>query len=548
MDRASALVRDQQSVAPEQPFFLYLAFGACHWPHHVPAPLFARYRGRYDAGWDAVRQARFERQRALGIAPADARLPDRNPGVAAWAALSPAERRAFARLQEAYAAFLEHTDAQIGRLLGRLEALGCLDNTLLVLLSDNGASPEGGASGAANQRKHLNYEPETLDDTLAALDAIGGERAFNHYPTGWAQVSNTPLRWYKKDTHGGGIRAPLIVHWPARIAAGGAVRAQYHHVIDVVPSVLKVLGIAAPTVYRGVPQLPVHGVSLAYTFDAPDAPTRKVTQHYELLGDRALWHRGWKAVARHEPGTEFDADRWELYDLDRDFSEVDDLAAAHPEKLRELVERWWAEAGAHQVLPLDDREYERVAENIRARARTRYVYYPDMARIDRLSAPAVTDRSFAVTAEVEIPDGGAEGVLLASGTWFAGYVLYLQAGRLVWEYVYSLRERLAMRSPEPVPAGPHRLRYEFTRTGPRRGRGALWIDNKQVGELALPKTWPVHGTTGGLYCGRDGGAPVSDAYAAPFPFTGTLRRVVVDLGSSGDGDAAGRARADLAEQ
>ncbi|HET8579270.1 MAG TPA: arylsulfatase, partial [Methylomirabilota bacterium] len=326
VDRAIAFVRDQQSVAPERPFFLYVAFGACHWPHHVPPRYLDKYRGRYDAGWDAIRDARFERQKALEIVPSTTALAPRNLGVAAWSALSTDERRLFARLQEPYAAFLDHTDVQIGRLLAFLNAIGRLDDTLLVLLSDNGASPEGGATGAVNQRKHLAYEPETLAESLAGIDRIGTEHAFNHYPTGWAQASNTPLKWYKKDTHGGGIRAPLIVHWPTRLADRGRIRSQYHHVVDVVPTVLEVLGIEAPTVYCGVPQIPIHGVSLAYTFDAPEASTRKVTQHYEILGDRALWHRGWKAVARHDKGADFDADRWELYHLDKDFSECQDLA------------------------------------------------------------------------------------------------------------------------------------------------------------------------------------------------------------------------------
>jgi arylsulfatase len=548
VDRAIGFVRDQQSVAPEKPFFLYVAFGACHWPHHVPRPFIEKYRGRYDGGWDAIRAARSERQRALGIVPPATALAPRNPGVAAWGDLSPDERRVFARLQEVYAAFLEHTDAQIGRLLAFLVAMDRLDNCLVVLLSDNGASPEGGATGAANQRKHLNYEPETLTDVVALMDHLGGERAFNHYPMGWAQASNTPLKWYKKDTHGGGIRAPLIVHWPARIRDGGRIRSQYHHVIDVAPTVLEILGIEAPAVYRGVPQLPIHGVSLAYTFTSPEAPTPKVTQHYELLGDRAIWHRGWKAVARHDRGADFDADRWELYHLDEDFSECHDLADKHPDRLRELIDRWWAEAGAHQVLPLDDREYERVAENVRARARTRYVYRPGMARIDRLSAPDITDRSWSVEAEVEIPPTGADGVLLASGTWFAGYVLYVMAGRPVYEYVYSDTVRHAIRAETPLPPGRNVVRYEFTKTAPRRGRGVLSVNGKPVGSVELPKTWPIHATAGGVHCGRDGGAPVSDAYTCPFTFTGTIHRVVVELGTDGATDVGGAAREALAEE
>ncbi|MBI2218143.1 MAG: arylsulfatase [Candidatus Rokubacteria bacterium] len=539
VDRAIAFVRDQQSVAPERPFFLYVAFGACHWPHHAPQPYLEKYRGRYDEGWDAVREARLARQKTFGIVPPSTELAPRNPGVAAWAALSADERRVFARLQEAYAAFLEHTDVQIGRLLASLGSIGRLDDTLVVLLSDNGASPEGGATGALNERKHLAYEPDTVAEALAGMDLIGTEHAFNHYPTGWAQVSNTPLKWYKKDAHGGGIRAPLVVQWPARLRDRERVRTQYHHVIDIVPTVLEVAGIEAPAVFRGVPQLPIHGVSLAYTFDGAEVPARKVTQHYEILGDRALWHRGWKAVARHDKGADFERDRWELYHTDEDFAECHDLADQHPERLRELVDRWWAEAGAHQVLPLDDREYERVADAVRARARARYVYYPGMARIDRLSAPEITDRSWSVAADVEIPEDGAEGVILAAGTRFAGYVLYVRDGRFVWEYAYSPTVRHVIRSEARVPTGRVELRWEFTRTGSRRGRGALFVDGKLAGTTEIPKTWPIHGTTGGVHCGRDGGAPVSEAYTPPFTFTGTIHRLVVELARDGEGASSG---------
>jgi arylsulfatase A-like enzyme len=549
VDRAIAFIRDQQAVAPERPFFLYLAFAACHWPHQVPADYIAKYRARYDVGWDAVREARLARQTTFGVVPPGTALAPRNPGVEAWDRLSPEARRACARLQEVYAAFLEYTDAQVDRLVSFLAAIGRLDNTLIVLLSDNGASPEGGPFGAANARKHLSYEPETLDDVLRALDRLGSEHAFNHYPTGWAQVSNTPLKWYKKDTHGGGIRAPLVVHWPGRIREAGAIRPQYHHVIDVVPTILEILGVAAPTVYRGVAQLPVHGVSMLYTFDDGRAPTRKQTQHYELLGDRAIWHQGWKAVARHEKGTDFERDRWELYHVDEDFAECQDLAEKYPDRLRELVERWWAEAGAYDVLPLDDREYERVAANVAARARTRYVYYPDMARIDRLSAPDVGDRSYSIVAELEIPATGAEGVVLASGTRFAGYVLYVQDDRPVYEYVYSDATRHTLRADIPLPRGRRvTLGYDFQRTAPRRGRGTLSIDGQAVGSVDIPRTWPVHGASGGVLCGRDGGVRVSDAYASPFRFTGTIHRVIIELGEDGQTDRAGEARAALAEE
>ncbi|MCC6627168.1 MAG: arylsulfatase [Chloroflexi bacterium] len=548
VEQAIGMVRDQQVAAPGRPFFLYLAFGACHWPHQAPRAWIDRYRGRYDAGWDAIRAERLARQRARGIVPPDTELAPRNPGVRAWDDLSADERRLFARMQEVYAGFVEHTDAQIGRLTEALAALGQLDNTLLLLLSDNGASPEGGAHGAFNGRKHLVTEPEPLARTLAGLDRLGSERAYGHYPVGWAQASNTPLKWYKKDVHGGGIRDPLLIHWPRRIA-GGEVRRQYHHVADLTPAVLEALGVAAPATVDGAPQMPLHGVSLAYTFDAPDAPTRKTTQYYELLGDRALWHDGWKAVARHDKGVDFAADRWELYHVVEDYAENRDLAAEQPERLRALIERWWAEAGRYDVLPLDDREYERVAANIAARRRRETVLLPGAARLDRYHVPDLTDRSFQIVAEIETPPGGAAGVLLAIGTRFGGLVLYVQGGRLVYEYVYDDDARTRLVADRPLPSGgPATLALAFRRTGRRQGEATLLIDGQPAGTAVIPKTWPVAGLAGGLRCGRDGGAPVSDAYALPFTFTGTLHRVVVTLGDDGAPDPAAAGRAAMAEQ
>ncbi|MBA2449325.1 MAG: arylsulfatase [Chloroflexi bacterium] len=550
VDRSVEMIRDQQSVAPERPFFLYLGFGACHWPHQVPRAYIDKYRGRYDLGWDRVREARLARQKSLGIVPPETELAPRNPGVRAWDTLSDDERRLFARMEELYAGFLDHTDAQIGRLLAYLEGLGKLDDTLIVLLSDNGASPEGGEAGAVNTRKHLQYEPETLADGLARIDELGNETTYSHYPQGWAQVSNTPLKWYKKDVHSGGVRDPLIVHWPARIGDRGGVRAQYHHVSDVVPTVLELLGVDAPTTYRGVDQLPIHGTSMAYSFDMADAPTRKETQYFELLGDRGIWHRGWKAVAKHEMGSDFEADRWELYHLDQDFSECWDRAEQEPARLRAMIERWWTEAGRYDVLPLDDREYERVAASVAARARRVSTFYPGMARIDRFSAPDITDRSYTITADVELPEGGAEGVLLASGSRFGGYVLYVKDGRLFYEYAYSDETRYLIDSDDvAVPTGrPTTLRFEFTKTGPRRGHGALFIDGRRVGSGDLPKTWPIVGLTGGLLCGRDGGSPVSDVYALPFAFTGTLHRVVIELAEDGEPDPVAEFRGAMAEE
>jgi arylsulfatase len=527
VDHAISDVRDHVTSAPQRPFLLYLAFGACHFPHHVPRHLIEKNRGRYDVGWDAVRAERLARQHALGIVPAGTGLAPRNPGVAAWLELTPDVRRLAARLQETYAAFLEHTDAQIGRLIDYLESLGRLDDTLVVLLSDNGASPEGGPTGAFNLRKHMVYEQETPQVGLDRLDDIGGERAFNHYPTGWAQASNTPLKWYKKDTHGGGIRAPLIMHWPRRISACNALRTQFHHVIDIAPTVYELVGAQLPAEVHGAPQLPLHGISMAYTFEA-DGPTRKETQYFEMLGDRAIWQRGWKAVTRHPEGTDFDADQWELYHLDEDFAELNDLATREPERLRKLIELWWSEAGKYNVLPLDDREWQRAAQRLKMNPRTHYEYLGDMARIDRLSAPDISERSYLITADFEAGEN-VEGVILAWGSRFGGFVLYVKDGELHYEYVYSDALNHALAVAFPQRPGKRAVQLKFERRNPLANRASLFVDGSAAGAIDIPRTWPTHGTTAGLNCGQDAGAPVSDGYQRPFRFTGRSLRVRVEL-------------------
>jgi arylsulfatase A-like enzyme len=548
VDHAIGDIRDHLTSAPERPFFVYLAFGACHWPHHVPREYIDRYRGRYDVGWDAVREARLAKQHATGVVPPGTGLAPLNPGVTPWRDLPPDVRRLSSRLQETYAAFLEHTDAQIGRLIDYLADIRRLNDTMIVLMSDNGASPEGGPTGAINLRKHMVYESEAPAIGLLHLDEIGGERSFNHYPTGWAQVSNTPLKWYKKDTHGGGIRAPLIVHWPKRLSSGGAIRTQYHHVIDVAPTLFELLGVTAPTQYLGVPQLPVHGTSMLYTFDQPDAVTRNETQYFELLGDRALWHRGWKAVTHHPKGTPFDSDRWELYHLDRDFAELDDLADKEPERLRKMIDLWWEEARKHDVLPLDDRDWERAAERLRMNKTTRYEYFADMARVDRLSAPDISDRSYTITADFDSDAPEVEGVILAWGSRFGGFVLYVKDAQFCYEYVYSesLTHRLC--ADFPPPAGRVQVRLAFERTGRNCGQVTLAVGQRKVGTIQIPATWPTHGTTAGLNCGQDAGAPVSDSYVRPFRFTGRSLRVTVELGKSGEHDPAMAYGAALKEQ
>ena len=547
IDHAIEYVRDQQGADATRPFFLYVALGACHWPHQAPADYIEKYRGRYDRGWDVARQEWLARQKALGIVPQDVELPPSDPEVPAWDDLTADEQRVAARQMEVYAGFLEHTDAQIGRLVAYLEGIGQLDNTLLMLISDNGASGEGGRLGSVSV--DLTFQAggsETLEEALAALPNLGDETTNPHYPVGWAQAGCTPLKWYKTDVHGGGVRDPLIVHWPARIQDGGALRHQYHHVVDLTPTVLDLLGIEAPSEVKGVPQMPVHGISLAYTFGEPDAPTRKQTQYYEMLGDRAMWHQGWKAVVRHTPGTDFDDDRWELYHLADDYAEQHDLAAQEPARLRALIERWWASAGEFGALPLDDRLSARTQTSGWRDPRRTFTYLPGMARIERWNTPNVTNRSFAIEASVEIPTDGAEGVLLAVGSRFGGYVLLVQNHHLIFEYNAG-HTRYTIQSELSLEVGAQTLGFAFEKTGQLQGQGTLLVDGTPVGTGALSGTWPINPARASLYCGRDGGSPVGTGYACPYPFTGGLDRVTVTLGDDQQRNPAAERRAALVE-
>ncbi|NML44274.1 arylsulfatase [Ramlibacter sp. G-1-2-2] len=526
VDHAIAQVRDHVSSARGRPFMTYLAFGAGHWPLHVPRAYIERVQGRYDQGWDAIREARLAKQKAMGLVPQAAQLAPRNPGVQAWEELTAPERQVAARLQEAYAAFMEHTDDQIGRLADYLSSIGEYENTIFVLLSDNGASGEGGPTGALNIRKHLQTETETTGYVLQNLDLIGGEHSFPHYPQGWAQVSNTPLKWYKKNTHGGGIRAPLIISWPKGIAQRGEVRTQYHHVIDVLPTVMELAGVSAPSEYRGVRQLPIHGTSMAYTFADAAAPSRRPVQHFEMVGDRALYREGWKIVARHQKGVDFDADRWELYEMGQDYSEVNDLAAAQPERVQSMVKLWWEEAERFGVLPLDDRESERALDWFRSSAPSRYRYLPGMARADRLMIPAINGRNYRVLADVDFGAGAAQGAILAFGNRFAGIALYCSGGELVFDYIYSEAKTLSLRLPQP--AGRQQVRVLFEQAGERKGRFTLEAAGSAPQAMDVPRTWTTYGVTAGLTCGYVN-VPIVPACPVPAAFSGSIGCVDLEL-------------------
>ncbi|MEO6030999.1 MAG: sulfatase-like hydrolase/transferase, partial [Burkholderiaceae bacterium] len=408
--------------------------------------------------------------------------------------------------------------------------------TIIVFISDNGASQEGGQRGSLNTTAVQNGVPEDFEANLARIDQIGGPGAQSNYPWGWGQVSNTPFKRYKQNTHEGGVRDPLIIHWPQGIAARGEMRSQFHHVIDITPTMLALLDVAAPEVYRGVAQMPMHGTDMSYSFTRPGAPSTRSTQHFEMFAHRGLWHRGWKAVAFHQRGTPYDSDVWELYNLDEDWSECKDLARERPDKLTELVERFWAEAGRFGVLPLDDRGFAlraRVPRPGSPRARSRFTYFPGMAHLPMAVAPPTMNRAHSITAYLAEPVGQHEGVLVALGGVSSGYVLYLQKGRLCYEYNY-IGKRYRIRSADPVPFDATVFRFVFDKTADCQGVGRLLVGEKEVGSTAFPAVLPYFHGWHGLDIGRDALSPVSADYDGEFPFTGALDRIVFDLAASED--------------
>jgi arylsulfatase len=538
VDRAIGFAHDHVSAAPDRPFFTYLAFGACHSPHQAPQAFLDKYRGAFDEGWDVIRERWFARQKALGIVPADTVLPPRNPGVKAWDALTGNERAFAARLMEAFAAFLEHTDHHLGRYVDALKRLGQLDNTILIAMSDNGASQEGGPVGVLDEMRYFNGLAEDVDAAVARLDTIGGPDSHSNYPWGWAMAGNTPLKRYKQNTHAGGVRDPFIVHWPARVKDVGGIRRQFHHVTDVAPTVLDLLGLAFPEVMGGVAQMPVHGSSIAYALadDAAGLPSRKGAQYFEMFGHRAIWHAGWKAVCFHEPGADYDTEPWELYHADADASEAHDLAAAQPEKLRQLVELWWQEAGRNGVLPLDDRRGGALFKTAQARGnslrRLRWTLYPPVSRYSADVAPPTGNRPFSISADFTLGPA-TQGAIVARGSANGGYVLFVQDRHLVFDYNY-FHTHSQVRSTGPLPPGACLAGVRVERDG-KRGTAILFIDGADAGRVEIPAMATMVSTTG-MDVGRSI-APVCHDYRPPFAFTGELRSVTFDIAASNPAQA-----------
>jgi arylsulfatase A-like enzyme len=576
VDKAVGFIADSKQVAPDKPFFLYFATGAMHAPHHVPKEWADRYKGQFDDGWDAYRERTFARQKEIGLLPADAELSRHDPDVQDWDSLSADERRLYARMMEVYAGFLEHTDDQIGRLLAFLENLGELDDTLIMVLSDNGASSEGGPTGSINENKFFNFVPDSLEQNLAAIDDIGGPKYFNHYPWGWTFAGNTPFRRWKRETYRGGISDPFIVSWANGIAARGEIRTQYGHAIDMVPTVLDVLGVEPPLAIGGITQSPIEGVSLASSFDDADAPATHVTQYFEMIGHRSIYHDGWRAVCPW-PGTSFaegkpfgspitaeqltelDANAWELYHVAEDPAENHDVAAENRPRLIEMIAQWYVEAGRYNVLPVDGRGQQRFADErpVIALPRSRYVYYPDTQEVSSNAAPRLLNRPHTITVLADIPEGGAEGVLVSQGGVDGGFSLYIQGGRLRYTYNYVADQEFHIVSDSDVPSGRHAFSFEFEPTAPPeplKGKGApgharLFVDGQPVGTGHLPVTIPLTmGLASGITVGADGGAPVTGVYEAPFAFTGQIDRVVYDISGEHVVDHEAEIRVALARQ
>ena len=539
VSQAISMISAQQSSSPGERFFSYVAFGATHSPHQAPSSYIDKYKGKYDEGWDVIRQKWYEKQLDLGIIPSDAELSPRNRGVEPWEELSKEQKALYAKMQEVFAAFLDHTDDQIGRLIQFLETQDLLDDTMIVFLSDNGASQEGGKHGTTNELAYFNLMPLEVNDMLRHLDEIGGPNHYNNYPWGWSQVGNTPLRFYKQNTYEGGIRDPLIIHWPNGIDDAGGIRDQYHHVIDLMPTILDIVGVEVPETFQGVDQQPVEGTSMSYTFptNAVDLTTNRPKQYYEMMGHRAIWSDGWKAVTMHRKGVSFEDEKWALYDTSKDFSECHDLSADEPEKLKEMIDLWWDEAESFNVLPLDDRGNElffmRREDRLPPSKPQRFLQ--DTPHLERFKIPDVRNRSFEIAAKVTL-DGDSEGVLVASGGRTGGIVLYVTDFHLVFEYNF-MGSSTILSSKKKLDAGECELGVSYLKTAENHGIASLYIENSDnrvhLGEVEID-TLPYRQTMYGMDVGKDLGPTVSDKYVGPFTFTGDLEWIEFRLENDRD--------------
>jgi arylsulfatase A-like enzyme len=538
-------IRLEKSTTPDRPFFIYYAPGATHAPHHVPKEWIDKFKGQFNQGWDKYREETYQRQLKLGVIPPDTKLTPRPPEIPAWNSLSPDEQRVAERLMEIFAAYTAQTDYEVGRVLDALEEIGQIHNTLTFWeIGDNGASMEGTLSGCFNELATLQGVSEDASFLIQHIDELGSAKASNHIPVGWAWAVNTPFQWGKQvASHFGGTRNPLVIAWPDRIKDAGGIRTQFHHVIDIAPTILEAAHLPQPVEVNGVKQKPIEGVSMIYSFDDPKAASPRHIQYFEMFGNRALYKDGWIATARHgrlpwvtAGGStgDFDHDKWELYNLADDFSESNDLSAKYLEKLKELQDDFWIEAKKYDVLPLDDRFAERGDPRLRPSliaGRTAFIYYPGANRIPEPSAADTKNASHTITASLEVPQGGADGVLVAEGGAAGGYSLYIKDGTPVYEYNYFAHERYKVTSSEVLSPGPAVIRVDFKYDGGigKGGTATLFINDKKVGEGRVEKTCPSRFGAESFDVGMDNGSPVSEAYEPPFAYAGTIKNVEIKI-------------------
>jgi arylsulfatase len=553
-DKAIGWIRQQKSLTPDKPFFVYFAPGATHAPHQVPTEWSDKYRGKFDGGWDALREATLARQKELGVVPPETELTERHEEIPAWEEMPDELKPVLARQMEIYAGFLEHTDFHIGRLVDALEDLGILEDTLVYyIVGDNGASAEGTVNGTFNEifvfngASHL----ETPEFMASKIDKFGGPEAYNHYAVGWAHAMDTPYQWTKQvASHWGGTRNGTIVHWPRGFRARGEVRQQFHHVIDIAPTVLEAAGIPEPTLVHGVEQRPYEGVSMLYAFDDANAAERRTTQYFEMFCNRGIYHEGWTAVTRHSTPwvvagdlPSFAEDTWELYDTTSDWSQAHDVAAELPEKLAELKLLWHDEAVNYNVLPLDDRRIERFNPDLAGRPQLvrgdSQLLFGGMSRLSESSVVNIKNKSHSVTAELHVPDGGADGVIISQGGAFAGWSLYVKGGKLKYVYNFLGLQHFTVEGSSEIPAGAHQVRMEFAYDGGGLAKGGtvtLYVDGDEVGEGRIEATIPMI-FSGDETCdvGSDTGSPVALDYTPETSrFTGTVEWVQIGVAEAAE--------------
>jgi arylsulfatase A-like enzyme len=548
-DRAIAWTRKVKSISPDRPFFLYAAPGATHSPHQAPREWIDRFKGKFDMGWDAYREETFARQKKLGVIPQDARLTPRPDSLPAWDSLNADQKRLYTHMMEVFAAYGAHCDYHMGRVIDAVKQLPGAENTIFIYIAgDNGSSAEGGIEGSVNENLFFNGFPEKWQDNLKVIDELGGPKHYNHFPSAWAHAMDTPFQWTKQvASHFGGTRNPLIISWPARIKDRGGLRSQFIHTIDIVPTLYELIGITPPMELNGVTQKPIEGISFAYTFDDAQAKGRRTTQYFEMGCVRGIYHDGWMAsaiaFAPWEPnrrGFDIDKQKWELYNIDRDFSQADDLAATNPRKLRELQDLWWSEAARHNVLPLDWRGVERLNAELMGRpslagGRTTYTYYPGQVGLPNAAAPRILNKSWTLTADIEVPDSGAEGMIVTHGGLVGGYGLYVRDGKPTFVYNDLDLERPTIAGQDALPKGKVKLVIDFRYEGKAGERGkpatvTMSVNGARVAEGRVERTIPLQISLGeGMDIGMDVGSPVDFTYRLPFAFTGRIERVTINL-------------------